>query len=397
MASHNGLRQLQVAPGALSKVRTVVVIWQRFGPYHLARLRGASDAVRSDDWRVVGVEVAGHDHYNWIAATDSSVERHTLFPDENYSRLAPRRIRKQVGRVLTQLDPDAVCINGWSVPEAAAALRWCRSSRVPAILMSETFESSANLLKRTVKRWRVASCQSAIVGGDLQARYLETLGLDRSRMALGYDVVDNIHFSTPRRHSPSWSEPVKATRYFFANTRFLERKGIDDLLRAYARYRELGSALPGAAEPWRLVISGSGEMERPWKMLSSRLGIAQFVQWPGFIQYADLPAAYQSAGAFVHPARREPWGLVVNEAAAAGLPLLIGHRVGAAFELLRDGENGFLIDPDNLESFARRLLYVADLSDDERASMGRRSKQLVSAFGPERFGHALRECLGLER
>ena len=120
-------------------------------------------------------------------------------------------------------------------------------------------------------------------------------------------------------------------------------------------------------------------MERPWKELSAALGVSDTVHWPGFLQYEQLPAAYQFAGAFVHPARREPWGLVVNEAAAAGLPLLVGQHVGAACELVRDGENGFLVNPDDVER-------VREPAASHVETLGRRAKCDGASIAAARFG-----------
>jgi glycosyltransferase involved in cell wall biosynthesis len=253
--------------------------------------------------------------------------------------------------------------------------------------MSETFESSSNPVKTCVKRWLVRQFDAALVGGGSHTGYLASLGFPPNRVEIGYDVVDNQHFS--RAGSPYADVPEK--RYMFANTRFLPRKGIDALLRAYARYLAIEVHRQGA--PWHLVISGSGEMEKPWKALAEELRVADTVHWPGFIQYQDLPSVYRSAGVFVHPARQEAWGLVVNEAAAAGLPLIVGRRVGAACELMRDGENGFLVDPDHIESFANVLVRVSRMTDAERTSMGEASQHLVAQFGVDRFGRALERCV----
>lgn len=370
----------------------VAILWQRFGPYHLARLRGAARVLAGDGYEVVGIEVAGADHYDWRHVDDDAVARWTLFPRRGYEGLGAGDVRRAVTSVLDRLRASAVCINGWSAAEAVAALRWCGVNGSRAILMSETFESRFNPVKRTVRQWRVARCDAAVVGGRVHAQYLRDLGFRGRALELGYDVVDNAHFAAPARTAPSWVPGISRQQYFFANTRFLERKGIDALLRAYATYLH---CIPAGASspPWHLVVSGSGTMERPWKHLAASLGVADRVHWPGFLQYDELPAAYQHAGAFVHPARREPWGLVVNEAAAAGLPLLVGRRVGAACELVRDGENGFLVDPDDTGAFAALLLKVWSLPVDERQAMGERSRQIISVFGPERFGQALRRCL----
>ncbi len=362
----------------------VAVIWQRFGPYHFARLRGAACSLHKPGWRVVGVEIAERDNYKWEPAVDESVARHTVFPGRDYSTLSPVNIQRRVASTLDELQPAAVCINGWAVPEAVAASRWCRVNNRRAILMSETFESSGNPLKAMVRRRRVRQFQAALVGGRVHADYLVSMGFPQGSIEIGYDAVDNAHFSRPTTPYRTPPQP-----YFLANTRFLPRKGIDALLRAYARYRA------SEGTPWDLVVSGSGEMERPWRALAQELGVASTVHWPGFVQYNDLPGLYQAAGAFVHPARQEPWGLVVNEAAAAGLPLIVGRRVGSACELVRDGENGTLVDPDDVDEFTAALRRIAGLTDRQRTSMGAVSKQLVAQFGPDRFGLALQRCLDL--
>jgi glycosyltransferase involved in cell wall biosynthesis len=367
----------------------VVIIWQRFGPYHLARLRSAAAALAASGCQVAGVEVAERDSYDWEPARDRDVLRHTLFPTQRYSALAARTIAERVAAALDRLQPWAVCINGWAVPEAVAALGWCRANRRKAILMSESFEPSRNPVKTWMKRWRVRQFDGALVGGRLHKEYLASLGFPPRRVEIGYDVVDNAHFTRPG--SPVDGIPV--ARFIFANTRFLRRKGIDALLRGYARYRALQAHGVG---PWPLVISGSGEMEEPWKRLAVRLGVADSVHWPGFVQYPQLPSAYRAAGVFVHPARREPWGLVLNEAAAAGLPLIVGERVGAACELVREGENGFIVDPDDTDSLAERLVRVTRMTDAERRSMGDASRRIARLFGPERFGQALERLLTFE-
>lgn len=372
---------------------TVVVIWQRFGPYHLARLRGAADVLSTYGWQVAGLEIAEGDEYRWDTTANARGSHYTLFPTREYSTLSARAIRRRVVEALDNSQPSAVGINGWAAPEAVAALGWCRSHSRRAILMSETFESSPHALKSYIRRRRVRQFDAALVGGRLHAGYLTSLGYPPDRIEIGYDVVDNQHFN---RAVPSFTgrcAGVSEKRYVLANTRFLERKGIDALLRAYARYRTLEARQPQNGAPWHLVICGSGEMERPWKELAGDLGVADTVNWPGFLQYHDLPSVYRSAGVFVHPARREPWGLVVNEAAAAGLPLIVGRRVGAACELVREGENGFLIDPDDVESVANVLWRVTRMTDAERSSMGEASQRIAADFGPERFGRALQRCV----
>lgn len=376
--------------------QVIAIIWQRFGPYHHARLEGASDVFVRHGYACEGIEIASQDHYAWHTAKGRNT---TLFPDSRYESLSRRQIHRAVQDYLKHLDPAAVAVNGWSVPEALAATAWCVREGRPVILMSETHESSGRWWKELLKRRRVRRCQAALVGGRWHADYLASLGFPRSKIVRGYDAVDNDYFdaganqarAAAAQHRSQFALPE---RYFYANTRFLPRKNIDGLLQAYASYRnkvpQLATNLP---EPWQLVISGTGEMEQPWKSQAASLGVSDTVHWPGFVQYEQLPVYYGLASAFIHPARREAWGLVVNEAAAAGLPLIVGNRVGAACELVEDGENGYLVNADIVDQLSERMLRVSALDEPRRAAMGQRSRRLVAKFAPEQFGNALWSAL----
>jgi 1,2-diacylglycerol 3-alpha-glucosyltransferase len=369
---------------------SIAVLWQRFGPYHLARLRGACGYF-SD---VYGIEVAGRDHYAWDPIQSQfPFHRTTLFADREYASLRRSELTRAVWNQLERIQPDAVAINGWSVPEAMIALRWCKRRDRLAILMSETFKPSGNRIKEWVKKRRVRRFDAAIVGGRWHRSYLNQLGFPDHRIAIGYDAVDNDYFASgaerARSGSGSGSDQLRRElalpeRYFFANTRFLPRKNIDGLLSAFASFsRKIAD--------WALVISGSGPMERTWKQQAVDRGIRDRVRWIGFLQYEQLPTVYGLASCFVHPAHEEPWGLVVNEACAAGLPVIVGDRVGASCELVMDGENGLLVDSTSESQLVDALQRIVMATDRERKSMGEASLRLVRALTPECFGSTLRD------
>lgn len=127
--------------------------------------------------------------------------------------------------------------------------------------------------------------------------------------------------------------------------------------------------------------------------LARRFGPAVF--FPGFRQIEELPRFYAHAGCFVHPALEEPWGLVLNEAMACGLPVLSGSNVGAAEELVDDGVNGWKFDAQKVSSMAECLVKVAGLDDRQRLAMGAASVRILDERCPtEAFGRGLAEILG---
>jgi glycosyltransferase involved in cell wall biosynthesis len=96
------------------------------------------------------------------------------------------------------------------------------------------------------------------------------------------------------------------------------------------------------------------------------------------------------ANAFVHPSTTEQWGLVVNEAIASGLPVIVSERCGCAPELVQG--NGFTFDPTDDHELASRLLEMASLSDCDLKQRGEASRKIAGRFGPELFGEGLEQA-----
>jgi len=371
----------------------IAVIFTRLGPYHIARLNALAALLAQRGGAVVGIEVARADGiYEWDSISGGDAIRlETLFPERHYAALSAGEIRGAVWRTLEALDPDAVAINGWSMAEARAAILWAERRGRIAVVMSETKADDAPRVwwKETAKRWLVSKCDAALVGGAAHAHYIETIGMPRDRVVLGFDVVDNDHF---RRGAALVRSEAQARRaaaglpehYFFACTRFIARKNVDLLLRAYARYRR---EAVGVA-PWGLVIAGGGEEAMRLRALERALA-TDGVIWPGFVQYGALPLYYGLASAFVHAASSEPWGLVVNEAIAAGLPLLVSRTVGAAGDLVAHGVNGYLFDPNSEGDLARAMAALAGAAAEQRGDMGRASAAIARHWEPARFGAGL--------
>jgi glycosyltransferase involved in cell wall biosynthesis len=118
--------------------------------------------------------------------------------------------------------------------------------------------------------------------------------------------------------------------------------------------------------------------------------LQDYVVMPGFKQYSELPIYYGLAKAFVHASTTEQWGLVVNEAMASGLPVLVSSRCGCATDLVTEDVNGFLFDPYDVHGLARRMVDICRLTDAQRSAMGRESKRIIAQWGPERFASGFR-------
>jgi glycosyltransferase involved in cell wall biosynthesis len=255
-----------------------------------------------------------------------------------------------------------------------------------------------------IKRRVVGLYSAALVGGQRHVEYLVELGMPRDRIFTGYDVVDNAYFA--RRAVEIRNSKFEIRRkyglpenYFVASARFIEKKNLPGLIRAYEEYRqtsEVGrqrSEVGKESAPWDLVILGDGPLKADLCRLISDLRLHAHVHLPGFKQYDELPVYYALAKAFVHASTTEQWGLVVNEAVASGLPVIVSERCGCVPELVRG--NGFTFDPIDERELPSRLLQIASLSDDERRSLGDASYRIAENFAPEHFGEGLEQAAKL--
>lgn len=377
----------------------------RYGPYHLARLASARQALEPLGWEVIGLETAGHDMtYGWQATPPNGL--HTIFPREAYESISPSRLRSGITTALDELQPDAVAIAGWGFPDARAALDWCCRHGKRAILMSETRAADGERVwwKEWLKSRIIRRFHAALVGGPAHRDYLLTLGFPAHRIHLGYDVIDNHFFASHVDQIRNSEQLIRHTPYFLASNRFIERKNLSFLIRAYHQY---ATSCSSNAPPWNLCLLGDGPMKQELQAQCAKLGLRSMetdpwksephpspaVFFPGFQPYDKLPRFYAHAGCFIHPALEEPWGLVLNEAAACSLPILASTSTGAAQTLVHNGVNGWTFDPLDDNELASLLIRVSS-PDCPRSDLGTAGFHLLQKHAPLRaFGQGLAQCL----
>jgi|GEM_PF-748568 len=374
----------------------------RFGPYHRARLRSAHEALAPLGWEVQGLETAGRDTtYGWPQEPAGGI--HTVFPDRTYEAIPPAELRRGMTEALDRLRPDAVAIPGWGFPDARAALAWCRRHRARPILMSETraADGSRARWREWAKARLVRRFGAALVGGPAHRDYLVSLGFPAHRIHTGYDTIDNAFFRLRAAETRNQKPETRNSPYFLASNRFIERKNLTTLIRAYADYAGRSPS------PWPLCLLGGGPQQARLLGFSRDLGLrtveappwdapsvqAPSVFFPGFRPVDELPRFYAHAGCFVHTALEEPWGLVLNEAAACSLPILASRSTGAAQVLVEEDTNGWTFDPEDAASLSS-LLEKISAPASPRAAMGFASLRLLEERAPaQAFGIGLAQCL----
>ncbi len=363
-------------------------ICSNFGPYHLARIEAVAQKCTAKNWEVVGIELArAEKEYPWqTKSQDFPCEIISIVSDDLLENIKLNRLIRNLIAKLNGIQPDAIAISGYALPPMLAALFWCLWHRKPAILLSETteFDETRVWWKEAIKSWLVKKYQAALVGGQPQKRYINKLGISNDAIFLGYDVVGNEVFSPDL--IKSLPRPLEQP-FFLAINRFVTKKNLPLLVSAYAEYRQLVGA-----EAWDLVLCGDGKLRPQLESQIKEFNLTNYIHLPGFLQQDRLLPYFAHAGCFVHASIQEQWGLVINEAMAAGLPVIVSNRCGCFEDLLLEGINGFGFDPQNQAQLTTLMLKISS-GEVELEKMGQAALTHIQKFSPDYFAAGLIDAI----
>ena len=287
---------------------------------------------------------------------------------------AVRYIRSQAATAVIFDGPAdaAQYLIGWLLQRSGIAVfvRWASTREdYPRKVWKE-------FLKRPIySRW-----DGYLATGTRAQSYLETFGVEPRRVFVCGNPVDTGAVWSARPAVLAEREP----RFLFVG-RFIWHKNLPGLLDAYERYRAQGGT-------WELDLAGA-PIGSLGSLVTERARSLPGVRVLGHLQKTEIAALYWRAGCLVLPSLSENWGLVVNEAMNAELPLIVSERCGCVPELVRSGENGFVVDPANPAELAWAMARIEELGPDARAAMGARSQQLVAPQSLERWAVCAREAL----
>ncbi len=309
-----------------------------------------------------------------------------ILSDGSAEELSFFQILRLVLKTLNDIQADVVVLCGYGVPGMPQGLLWSIMNKRPSIVLSDSKEDDAprNWLTENIKRIIIRNYSSALVAGRKHKLYLVHLGMKEDSIFLPYDVVGNEDFHPQKigHLSNPCTQP-----YFLAINRFVPKKNLLFLLSAYASYRQ-----KAGVKAWDLVLCGSGELLPQIEQKIHDLGITDYVHLPGFLQQEQLLPYFAHAKCFIHASIQEQWGLVVNEAMAAGLPVLVSNLCGCFEELVKEGVNGFGFDPEDEQQLTNLMLKMSS-GEIDLVSMGRESLAHIANYSPETFAQGLKQAI----
>ncbi len=383
----------------LLKDRHIVIIWQRFLPYHVARIKHLWDRLSPLGYELTAIEIASQDKsyvFPKFNFPKSGFEHICCFSGVSYHQYKSDEIHKKVSTLLTNLKPYVIFAPATPFPEGMAAFTYRLTSGTRAVMMDDTWEHTdrKGILTKQVKRLIHKNIDAVFIPTPSHLPYYLGMGFPEERVIFGVDVIDNDYFSQKAEEARKNEARIRESRrlpdnYLLFVGRFLPRKGIETLIKAYTYYRQ-----QAGQNPWDLVLVGDGKHLDNIRSLSRNI--------PGILfvgpQFGDsLCQYYALARALIVPSIIDPWGLVVNEGMASGLPVIVSKGCGSAKTLVQEGENGWTFEPGDDETLTKLMIRVSSLSSDDLKEMGRKSQSIVSEWSLERFADGVLKAIEIPR
>jgi glycosyltransferase involved in cell wall biosynthesis len=363
--------------------RRVVIITEIIAPYRIAVFNALAQRA--------GIDL----HVIFLAENDRTQRQWLVYKDEiRFSYQVLRSWRQRVGRhcfllnwgaktALQRAAPDFIVCGGYNYVAAWKAMAWARQNSVPFCLWAESTNKdlrSRHAWTEFLKTRFLRGCDSFVVPGKSSAEYLRTYGVPEEVILTAPNAVDTQFFAERAAEIRADAERHRQVlglpdRFFLFAGRLVREKGIFDLLSAYA------ALAPEIRTEMGLVFVGDGDARSPLVKRATTINPGA-IQVLGFAHRERLAAYYALADVFVFPTHTDPWGLVVNEAMACGLPVISSDAAGCASDLVKDGWNGRVVSSGDIAQLTSAMDELA-CDAETRALMSERSRERIQQYSPE--------------
>jgi 1,2-diacylglycerol 3-alpha-glucosyltransferase len=373
--------------------RRVVIVTEIISPYRIPLFNTFA--------RHSGIDL----HVIFLAETDPGLRQWRVYKDEirfSFEVLPSWRKRvgrynwllnRGVGRALSLAAPGVVVCGGYNYVASWQALYWARSRGVPFLLWSESNSQDLRRgysLVELLKKQFLSRCSASLVPGRSAHEYLRVHKIAESRIFTAPNAVDNDLFATAAAAARQEAEARRGkldlpNRYFLFVGRLVPEKGVFDLLSAYAKLNGKIRQRVG------LVFAGDGASRKELESQATAIspGVIRFA---GFAQREQLAAYYALAEALILPTYTDPWGLVVNEAMACGLPVIVSRAAGCALDLVQENWNGLLIPPGDVSALTAAMESLAT-HPEVCAEMADNSLTRIAQYSPETWSLGIAKAI----
>ena len=322
-----------------------------------------------------------------IGSIDYSIHQYNvkvLFEDFYENTTIWQRTKKSIYWI-NKFKPDVVNLPGYYEPAMNLVLFYCRLKGIKVVISADSTEGdNANIWWReAIKSFIVTKAHGFFCYGSKSAEYIYKLGMKPKHILVANNAVDNQRVESVYKEAifdrKSNKETYNLRQYNFIYVgRLISVKNLDNLLAAYK---------PLANTDWGLIILGDGSEEEKLKqyVADNHLDGVRFIVGQAWY---DVPKILALGDVFILPSYSEPWGLVVNEAMACGMPVIVSNKCGSAYDVVKENQNGYTFDPYKVEELTEVFNKFVE-EPDKIVPFGKMSKEIIKRFSPEQVAQEM--------
>ena len=298
------------------------------------------------------------------------------FPDS--VRVIDRQLLNdaQLNAMVSEFDPQIILCSGWNDKGYMRICKEWRSKGVPVVLAMDN--KWKGTLKQHVARFVAPfsihrTFSHCWVPGQQQKHFAKKLGFSEERIATGFYACDYKKYAAVYADSDIHKGNTFPKQFIYAG-RYYDFKGLHTLWEAFISFKKQ------TGNDWKLICVGTGDIEPV---------VHPDIEHRGFLQPDEMAGLMKEGGVFILPSLVEPWGVVVQEYAAAGFPLILSTAVGSGESFLLEGVNGFYFATGNSTDLQLKMKAVASLMDENLRMMSSKSHEMAKKITPETWSETL--------
>ena len=359
----------------------VVILHNDLRVYWKGRIKYLREFLEAHSITLYSIELFGKGSpYAFDTHNDQHQWWSCLFPNKSSNELSKETIAKVLFETLDKIKPDIVIGPSIVFYAGALGIRWAKNNKKRFIMFDDAkpWQVKRNFFVQWVKNLITSQADAFwLPSVDYEKEYSHFLKKD-VLFFYGLNSIDN-NFFTPEDKKEFGHKSIICV------ARLVPVKNIDNLLRAWHLVEKTGTG-------FKLNIVGDGPEYDSLSTMVVDLGLTTVV-FPGAVANTVLPSLLFNSDAFILPSISEAWGLVVNEAMAAGLPILLSNKINSTVSLLQENINGFSFNPKNVNQMADVILKYINLSNEAKGAMSVKSLEIIDAFSYENMGIKLLEAI----
>ena len=354
----------------------IVICSIDFRAYFPPRIKHFGDYLKQYDSTLEVIELFQESIcYQFTQDSFGKIPHHVLFEGRYNSSISMKEINLKLREKLDKIRPDAIISGDVNLPCGAEILRWTRKNKKGMIIFTNSRKDTfpKNFLVTQVKKSLLRGVEAVLIPAPAWDESMKWLGFKQEQIFYGLNTADNSF----------WGEQVSNTdfpelpeRYFLTLGRHVKMKNLPQFAQAYKDYRNRGGTYP-------LVMVGDGYTHD--EIVAVLKDVPDVIFLP-FQPKEKVRQIFRQARVLFLPSYKiETWGMVVNEAMAGGVPIAISNQCGASTTLVKEGENGFIYDPDDQARMIQIMFQMEKMSMEVWKKYSTRSVEIVQDWGVERF------------